>query len=203
MKTKLFLLTTLLLGFLSPGAWGQSAAPYDAQGIEDARARITAERQQQTTRLDAEDNACLSRFSVTDCQNGVAQRRRAMLARLKRQEVKLNDAMRQERGREQRARLQEKAEDSAARSAEAAALPAPADRQAMQDEKVRNHPRPVLSNGATGAKTKTIEPVDAQALAEKRKAFEDKQKAVVTKRQERDKRLQEQGPAKIPLPLPP
>lgn len=205
MKAILFLLTALLLNLSSPGAWGLEATPSSAQSMEEARARIQAERLQQTAQLDAQDNVCLSRFAVTDCQNSVAQRRRAMLARLKHEEVKLNDAMRQQRASEQKARLQEKVEERAARSAEAATLPAPQDRQKMQNEKVRSHPQPAPSSGATAAKTKTADvvEVDAQALAEKRRAFEDKQKAAINKREEREKRLREQGPPKTPLPVPP
>lgn len=202
MKTGLLLLAALLLG---PWAWGQGmpSQSSDTQSEANAHARIEAERQQQTTLLDAEDSACLSRFAVTDCQNGVAQRRRAMLARLKREEVKLNDAMRQQRAQEQRERIQEKADESAARRAEAATLPVAEDRQKILDEKVRNHPQPAPSNGAAAGKVKAVEGVDPQVLADKRKVFEDKQKAVASKRQDRDKRLKEQGPAKATLPIPP
>lgn len=182
--------------------WGQETAAMDEQRIALARSRIEAERQQQSALLAEEDNVCLSRFAVTDCQNEVAQRRRAMLARLKRDEVKLNDAMRRQRARDQMERTLQKKEESAAQRAEALALPPAEDRQKLQDEKVLNHPKPApLPRDAQVAKAR--EAVDAKVLQERAKAFSDKQNAAQTKRQERDQRLREKGPAKTALPVPP
>ena len=196
-------LAVLWIALASTVAWGQGEPRVDEQAINQARASIEAERLQQTAVFAAEDDACLSRFEVTACQTSVARRRRAVMARLKHQEVELNRALRRQRARDQLESIQKKRDEDAAHRAETSALPPPEDRQKLQDEKVLQHPKPASASDAPAARVKTPEPVDAQAAEERRKSFEGKQQELVRKREERNKRLREAGPAKTTLPVPP
>ena len=183
----------------SPAWAAQAVQPLDEEGVQAARARIDAEREEKNAIFAAQDEACLSRFAVTDCQNDVTKRWRAALAGLKRQESVLNTAVRQQRAQEQVKRTQEKADARAAGDASTGAG-APQDREMGLQEKMRNHPKPAASDAR---RAKAVPVVDTKAQEDKRKAYADKQQELVKKRQERDKHLQEQGPAKTGLPTPP
>lgn len=197
MKTAWFVVGMAV--WLSAGFSVQAAAPLDESAVEAARARLDAQREIQNAEFAAQDDACLARFAVTDCQNAVAKRRRAASARLKREEVELNNAVRQQRAQEQVTRTQEKQDARATRDA-SNAVAAPPDRERALQEKIQNHPQPAP---AQARRAKVVEAADAKVLEEKRKAYADKQQTLLKKRQERDQRLQEQGPPKNHLPVPP
>ena len=181
-------------------AWAEQAVvAWDEAAVADQRARLNAQREAQTAQFAAEDDACLQRFAVTDCQNDVAKRRRAALAVFKRQETALNDAVRQQRAHEQVKRTQEKLDARAADDA-SKEVGVPNDRAQALQEKNRNHPQPAASDAR---RAKAVPVVDAKALVEKRQAYVNKQQELQRKRQERDKRLLEKGPEKSHLPLPP
>lgn len=188
-----------LAAVFAAGVAAQSAAPLDDAGSAAQRARIQAEREAQNAVYDAQDDACLERFAVTDCQNQVAKRRRAALAGLKRQEIALNDAVRQQRAQEQIQRTQEKRGGRAAEDASTGQT-TQQDRPQARADKEAQKPQAVSSRER---QAKPVQGLDAQVRAEKRKAYADKQEALVKKRQERDKRLQEHGSPKTPLPIPP
>lgn len=192
-------LSVCLAVWFASGWAAQAAMPLDEAGVAAERVRINTEREAQNAKFTAQDDACLTRFAVTDCQNDVAKRWRAALAVLKRQESALNMAVRQQRAQEQVKRTQEKAEARAADDA-STGVGAPQDREKALQEKIRNHPEPAASDAR---RAKDAPAVDAKALEEKRKAYAAKQQELVKKRRERDKNLQEQGPAKIGLPTPP
>lgn len=195
------LLTFLLLSVLSPWVWSQTVSPLDAQSIDAARARIATQRQQATEVFDQEDKACLSRFAVNMCQNGVAKRRRAVLGDLRRQELVLNEAARKEAGRLRLEQLKEKAAENAAIQAEHEPMPAAPTNRSVEPgiaiAPVRPHPPPATASPAD----KVVEAVDPAVLAQRRRAYTDKQEELVRRRQERDKRLQ--TPSKPGLPTPP
>lgn len=197
MKTAWFVVGMAV--WLSAGFSVQAAAPLDESAVEAARARLDAQRKTQNAEFAAQDDACLTRFAVTDCQNAVAKRRRAASARLKREEVELNNAVRQQRAQEQVTRTQEKQDARATRDA-SNAVAAPPDREKALQEKIQNHPQPAQ---AQARRAKVVEAADAKVLEENRKAYADKQQTLLKKRQERDRRLQEQGPPKNHLPVPP
>lgn len=194
----------LLLLPLASCAWGQGDA---GQTLPDAgleRARIDAIRQQKTLELDAEDAACFSRFAVTDCQSKVGTRRRQMLSDLKRQEAKLTDAERQQKGAEQLQKSQDKAAESAQRELDAQAeTPKTTEEERLknQHEKVLNHEDQAKPGKAPS--TKSTSALDPATVEKNRAAYQDKLKALEKRRQERDKRLLEHGPGGPPLPVMP
>ncbi|MEN9437839.1 MAG: hypothetical protein RIR09_2494 [Pseudomonadota bacterium] len=194
-------LAFLLLNVLSPWVWGQAVAPLDAQSMDAARARITIQREQATEVFDQEDQACLSRFAVNLCQNGVAKRRRAVLGDLRRQELVLNEAERKEAGRLRLEQLKEKAAENAAiQAAHDSTHAAPAE-AIVEPEAAIEPVRPVSPPAKDKPADKVLTPVDPAVLAQRRRAYADKQAELVRRQQERDKRLQ--TPPKPGLPTPP
>ena len=194
-------LILLLVSVLSPWVWGQAVAPLDAQGMDAARARINTQRQQATEVFDQEDQACLSRFAVNLCQNGVAKRRRAVLGDLRRQEIVLNEAERKEAGRLRLEQLKEKAaENAATQAAHDSTHAAPAE-AIVEPEAAIEPVRPVPPPAKDKPADKVLTPEDPAVLVQRRRAYADKQAELVRRRQERDQRLQ--TPSKPGLPIPP
>lgn len=196
--SKLWFAIGLLVG-CGAGFGAQATLPLDEAGVEAARAQLNAERAQQNVLFAAQDDACLQKFAVTDCQKAVAQRQRTALAAFKRREVALNDALRQQRAQEQAKRTQEKLDARAAEGASSGAA-VPQDREKALQEKIQNHPKPAASEPRSA---KVAPAVDARAIEEKRNAYAAKQQELLKKRQERDKRLQEKGPTQTGIPTPP
>ena len=81
------------------------------EDIDQQRQRIDAARKEKLTEFTTQDAACLSRFAVTDCQNKVGVRRREMLTDLRRQEARLNELDRRQKGESQVLRSQQNAFD--------------------------------------------------------------------------------------------
>ena len=194
----------LLLACVST-AWGQGDAGQTlAEGTGAERARINAVRQQKTVELDAEGAACLSKFTVTDCQNKVGTRRRQMLADLKRQELKLSEIERQQKVAEQVKKTQDKAAENAQREQDAlpsAEKTSKEERQKNLDEKVLNHKHQAKPSKAPS--TKSTSAPDAATLEKNRAAYQDKLKELEKRRQERDKRLKDHPASGPPLPVAP
>jgi hypothetical protein len=194
-----------LLAVLASCARGQESVgqtPPDNLGAE--RARIDAVRQQKTVELDAEDAACFSKFAVSDCQSRVGTRRRQMLADLKRQEAKLNAAERRQKGEEQSRTSQDKTAEGAQHEREVQAgieKATQAERQKNQDDKVVNHQNQAKPSKPHG--TKSTSALDAATVEKNRAAYQDKLKQLEKRRQERDKRLKDQGTGAPPLPTAP
>ena len=199
-------IAALLLLAWTASAWSQgdfSLTPPDGSAGAE-RVRIDAIRQRKAVELDAEAAACLSKFAVTDCQNKVGTRRRQMLADLKRQEVKLNEIERQQKGAEQAQKSQNKAAESVLleRDVQAGTEKITAEeRQNNLDQKVLNHQNQAKPSKAPG--TKSTPALDAAAVEKNRAAYQDKFKALEKRRQERDKRSQEHGTGGPTLPVPP
>jgi len=203
---KILRLAAFWLCCLCVPAWSQGDADSAIDGSAVERARFEGIRQQKTTELDAEEAACASKFAVTDCQSKVTLRRRQMLADLKRQEAALNAAQRQQKGRDQLQRGAEKAKERTQREEEARETAEKAlleDRQKAQDEKVQAHlqqARPSGSKAPGGKSTATLDPKD---IAKNREAYDEKQRALEKRRQERDQRLKDHPTTKPPLPVAP
>jgi thiol:disulfide interchange protein len=199
MKTLVLLvLVTVLQGV----AWSQEVSTADADTMANERARIANLRQQQEAQFDAQEYACQSQFVVNDCVKAVKKRRIAVLSDLKRQERRINDAQRRQRGAEQLQRSEEKAADNAQRQRENAEQPPSSsleERQKAQDEKNLNHRRQASSGGDRPSAGKTAAPPAPQA----REAYTEKQRALEQRRLERDKRLKEHGTTSPGLPVPP
>lgn len=199
-------IAALLLLAWTASAWGQGDAvktPLDgSSGAE--RARIDAIRQLKTVELDAEDAACLSKFAVIDCQNKVGTRRRQMLADLKRQEVRLNEAERRQEVATQAQKTQDKAVEGAQRERDmkdGAEKTAEEERQKNLNAKVLSHQS--QSNPSKALLPKSTSALDAATVKKNQAAYQEKLKALEKRRQERDKRLLEHGPGGPPLPVAP
>jgi hypothetical protein len=187
-------------------AWGQGETTASVDGTGAERARIEAIRQQKTSELDAEDAACTSRFAVNDCQRQVGIRRRQLLADLKRQETRLDAADRQKRSLDQLQRERDKATQDRQRRKEGAEntnKTTEADRQKTLDDKVREHQNQVKPAAHTGAGGKSTLVLDAPTIEKNRAAYQDKQRALEQRRQERDQKIRDHGGGGNPLPLEP
>jgi hypothetical protein len=190
---------------LVASAWGQPVASPEQGDLDQQRQRIETVRREKTAELDAQDAACLSRFAVTDCQNKVGVRRREMLADLKRQEARLNDADRRKKGAEQMQRSQDKAADRALREADARADhegegDTPQERQKALDDKVLNHKKQAKTAAPSAPANKTASGLDAPSIEKNREAYAEKQRAAEQRRLDRERRLLDKGSGSAPLP---
>lgn len=196
----------LAVCLLACPAWSQPDASSSTGKLESERTRIDNTRQQVTAELDAEALACLSKFTVTDCQNKVSARRRQLLSDLKRQEAGLNALERRQKGLEQLQRGEEKAADRAARRQELQTGPngtLQSDKKKAQEEKTLNHQQqanPVGSQPPSGKSTSALDPGEVEA---NREAYAEKQKALEKRRKDRDQRLLDKGAGSAPLPTAP
>ncbi len=161
MKHKVIL--SLLLGLIAasmPHAQTQprlSAAELDAE-----RSRIAAERSTLEQRGVQERTACYQKFAVQDCLNESRRRSRAALDQLRRDDARVNDIERRERGNAALERLDQKnapqpTQDTAARRAQAL--------KSQQDRMDR------AAGQAAGRAS------EAAQAADRRRAFEDKQRS--------------------------
>jgi hypothetical protein len=173
-----------------------------AEDRDQQRQRIDLVRKEKLAELAAQDAACVSRFATTDCQNLVGVRRREMLANLKRQEARLKEVERRQRGEDQLRSTQDKASDRAQRQSEMSALQpvAPDERQRAQNEKVLNHKSQAKSVTPSAAVNKTASGLDAASIESNRAAFAEKQRAAEQRRLDREKRLLENNTGTPPLP---
>jgi colicin import membrane protein len=180
----------------------------DLQGIERTRARETAA-------MDAEEAACYQRFAVSGCLKDVQSARRAMLAKLRRQETGLHEAEFAARGAEQRVRNRQKAEERQAQIADLLANPAEAGSaeqrqaqklQAQKDKQVEHaaqaQAKPMSSASGTAAMRQATGPTPAEQ-ATNRNSYARRQEAAEKKRLELAQRLADKGgKSAAPLPLP-
>lgn len=191
---------------LLASAWAQEAPAPTLDSLDAELARIGAQREQATAQLDAEDAACLKAFAVTDCQTKVAVRRRVQMADFKRRETVVKDAQRHLKAQEQLQHSADKSADAAKRQAELAAQPAgetEADRQRTQDEKVQTHQQQAKPVQPKASGPKLPSGMDAQEQARNRAVYEEKQRALEKRRQDRDQRIKDKGNAGPPLPTAP
>jgi hypothetical protein len=174
-----------------------------AEDRDQQRQSIDMVRKEKLTELAAQDAACLSRFATTDCQNLVGVRRREMLADLKRQEARLNEADRRQKSADQLQSSRDKATDRAQRQSEMQAnqkADALAERQKAQEEKVLNHMSQAKTAAPVTPVNKTASGLDAAAVERKRAAFAEKQRSDEQRRLDREKRLLEKKNGSTPLP---
>ena len=198
----------LVLSLVGVAGWSQEGANPAAESVSDhyavERQRVEALRDEKNRVFDAQERACASKFAVTDCENTIKAQRREMLADLKRQEVKINDAQRKEKAAEQLRRDADKAADNAQREADLQAQTGHGkteeERQKEQDEKVLNHKKQTHAPEVKAPKTSSAP--DAKTAEKNRAAYADKLKELERRRQERDKTVQQHGTSGPPLPQP-
>ena len=170
----------LLLGWMAlPPLQAQTEARVSQAELDAERSRIAAERAVLEQRSSQERAACYQKFAVEDCLSESRRARRVTLDRLRRDEARINDIERRERGSAALERLDQKnapqrGEDAAARRDQSLKS------QQEREERAAGH--------AAGR-------ASAAAQAEdKRRAFEDKQR-VHAEQQARQAERRAQGPA--------
>ena len=185
-----------LLAWLGIGPVAYANEAPAASDADAQRAVIEETRRIQTQRLDALARDCERKFAVTRCLDQVHTERLAIEGKLNRQEILLNDAQRQERGREQRERNREKAAAQAEKMANlASASPA-------QVKQPKLAPQPSAAASArqpAGAKEPALSAPERSARA---KDYQRKQADAIAKRAEVAKRLKEARAKKPSLPKP-
>jgi hypothetical protein len=205
MKVLRVILSAMASLALHPLAWSQQDV---SQGLEQAsadRQRIEQQRQAATVELNAQEQACQSKFVVTSCVQDVGRRRIAMLADLKRQETVLNDAERRKRGAEQLVRSVDKAAERANSDAELSALPTSTqlDRKMAQESKVEQHR--TAGHQVSPAKNAPTTPVNPATpdIKNNRAIHAQRIEDARLRRVSREKRVQEQTKVVTPLPVRP
>ena len=97
---------------MAVSAHAQPVVPPPAQNVAnkgDERSRIDAERLNARVEFDQQAQACYAKFAVFDCIAQARGKQRALLDALRREEVVLNQAAREQKVQAQLARLQAKA----------------------------------------------------------------------------------------------
>lgn len=208
---KLFITLLLLLGAAIAFAQQMAAEAPEPPTLPDAtgeRNRIQAERVRAEARYKTEAAACYARFAVTDCLNGLRVQRREVLETLRRQEILLNDAQRQQKGLEQLDRIREKSseqqqEEAAARRLEARA--AQKEREERAARKAADAKRSSIYSSAAHSTEKAQEQgTTSDERAKNQQQFQEKLKAAQEHRASLEKRNAEKiGPPAKPLPVAP
>jgi colicin import membrane protein len=176
-----------------------ASAAQGAVGADDAapRERIRAERAEVESRFAQSERACYERIVVSSCLDAAAATRREALARLRNQELELNEAQRQKRAARKEQVLDDKkaAKDAAAQAGAPASAPQEKGTPRPATPRPPHEPKPVPSAAQRAAQ---------EAAA--RRAFEAKQQEAAAHREEVAKRNQEHAKktqAATPLPIPP
>lgn len=204
--SKARLLIVLAWALFSVGAQAEAIGEPAVGNVDVQRQRIDAVRKEKLAELSAQDAACSTRFAVTDCQNEVGVRRREMLADLKRQEARLNEVDRHQKGAEQLQRSQDKATERAQRESEVQTSHDGAtleQRQKTLNEKVLNHESQGKREAPAAAVKKTASGLDAASMESNREAYAEKQRAAEQRRLDREKRLLDKSNGSAPLPQAP
>lgn len=205
MKVLGALWSALAVMALHPLAWSQQDASQGAEQVTADRFRIEQQRQTATVELNAQEQACQSKFVVTSCVQEVGRRRIAMLADLKRQETTLNDVERRKRGAEQLMRSADKATERANSDAELSSLPTSTqlDQKMAQESKVSQ--RKSTGHQASVEKNTPMNPASSATpdIQHNRVAYSQRMEEARLRRVSRDKRLQERTKAVVPLPVRP
>lgn len=195
----------------------EAPAPAEApRSIDAERARINTERSRLEAGFLAEDAECYKKFAVNSCLGKVNERRREVMADLRRQELLLNDEERRIRGAEQIRKTEEKASPEKQQEAADRRAKAVEDYQSRLDrEKKKNEDRAAAKSSEQsnseasaarlkGSQEKSQARVDKQAeAAQEAQKFKDRQKeAQERKAQHEADRLKQAKPPAKSLPLP-
>ena len=175
-----------------------------AQSATDTQRGIAQARETIGRALDAEEAQCQARFSVNDCIDAVRARRRVATSELNRQEARLHDAQRQQRGAEQLQALESKAAEGSRRKEAAASQPVltEQDRREEQAKKQREH----TAGPKDAPKAPPVRSVDSIGSAQRAENQANHQKRLADlelRRAELAERLRTRKPDTPTLPVPP
>ena len=184
----------------------EGSAPASPQDQAEALQQIDTLRAQKMAELDGREAACYARFAVSGCLKSVQSERRAVLARLRRQEAELHEQQLQQQAAEKRlqaqTRLQERAQQDADRLAQNPGAAADEKLQA-QKQKQADHQARAAQTPASAAPASPAGPTAAEQAAN-RASYASKQQEAQKKREEIARRLSEKnGKGAAPLPVAP
>ncbi len=199
----------LAMGMMVPGI-AQTDAAQAADDVGARRQEIEVARQRETARFDAADAQCRSRFAVNDCLRVSQTQRRSVMADLRKQEVRLNEQERAQRGAEQveltkKKLLERNQQDKDLEAAHAANLEARAQKEKdLADKREANRNVPASHPAvASSAPHSPAGPVPAERAAN-RAEFERRQAQAQQRREDVQRRQSEKtGAPASSLPVPP
>jgi hypothetical protein len=172
----------LLLGLLAvPSLHAQTEARVSPAELDAERSRIAAERAAVEKRAVQERSACYQKFAVEDCLAESRRRARVQLDQLRRDEARVNDIGRRERGSAALDRLDRKNAPERAQEAEAHR------EQSLKSQQGREERAAERAGGRAAA---------AAQAEEKRRVFENKQRTHAQKQAGQAER-RAQAPAEV------
>lgn len=185
----------------SPTRW------VDGLDLDAERARVSKERAAAQARQAEEEAVCRKSFAVTDCLDRTRRRWQPVLADLRRQEVAINDADRQQRSAEQQRKIDEKNSPQAQEEAAQRRAQALADHQERQSRAAAKasgpapagRPRDPQDAGERKGPDLTPDQAAANAQAHARRLEE----AQARKERMRQRQAERSKPAASALPVPP
>lgn len=176
-----------------------------ACGLAAAQTPIDAERRALMATYEAQEQACGTRFFVTDCQNAVAAQRRKALAELKRREHELETAQRLQRAQDALLQIEQKHGDALARENQASDPDAtPEARRLRQADKQASHLKQAQQAQRNPTDPKVSPGPDAEQRQRNLQSYNAKKNDLQKRRDDREKRLKDHpnsGPSLPPEPL--
>lgn len=106
--TQLFLAAVMALVAVSAQAQTADLAPPTLADAASERGRIAAAREAEAARYEQQQASCYARFAVSDCHLANRAQQRALLDLLRRQELAVSAAERQQKAAEQLERIRDK-----------------------------------------------------------------------------------------------
>jgi hypothetical protein len=181
-----------------------AVSPASASDSAPERARIAEQRSAAKAALVEQERACQPQFFVTACVEAARDEQRAVLARLRREELALDEAKRIENAERRRQALADKAAAREARSKDAPlAQPGDATRAASAPPKASPRPR---ADAASQPARSAAEQARRTALeAENKAKFDERARAAQAHREAielRNAQRADPGKRGAPLPVP-
>lgn len=157
------LILSLLFGLMAvPSLHAQTEARVSAAELDAERSRIAAERAAVNQRALEERTACYKKFAVEDCLADSRRRQRVVLDQLRRDEARIHDITRRERGGKALERLDRKS------------APEQADREAAKREEAQKAQQGREDRAASHAAGRASA---AAQTEDKQRSFDNKQRA--------------------------
>ena len=183
------LILSLLFGLMAvPSLHAQTEARVSAAELDAERSRIATERAAVDKRALEERTACYKKFAVEDCLAESRRRQRVILDQLRRDEARINDITRRERGgraleRLDRKNAPEQADSEAARREEALKA------QQGREDRAASHAAGRASAAAQSEDKRRSFDNKQRAHAERQARQAEREGRVSTQRQQREDKL--------------
>jgi len=181
--------------------WVCAVSPASAADSSQERARIATQRAAANARLLEQERACQPEFFVTACVDAARDEQRAVLARLRSEELALDEAQRIENAQRRRQELADKAAAREARAKEAESAQG-ATRTASAPTKAS--PRPRAEPASQPARSAAEQARRAALEVENKAKFDERARAVQAHREAvelRNAQRADSGKRGAPLPV--